>query len=124
MDAVDARSMQIEAIRCLLRNILLAVPYREFATFGMTTMVAVAMTYDQFQSLKRFAHGDQGECNGHLHLLPSAGCCRTLRLTRDVRQAYRGGRDRRPDRRPSPAGGRRKHPANCRALSANRPAGR
>lgn len=44
--------------RAILRSAL-AVPYREFGTALMTTWVAIAMTHEQFETLRRFAESDQ-----------------------------------------------------------------
>jgi hypothetical protein len=56
-ECVEGRSAQVAAICCILRN-LTAVPYREFATSQSTTVVAIAMSYEQFEALKRFAESD------------------------------------------------------------------
>jgi len=56
-DCLEAERARARIARCILRS-LMAVPYREFAAAGMTTVVALSMTFEQFQTLKRFAESE------------------------------------------------------------------
>ncbi len=56
-ECLEGVALRIGTVKCILRN-LMAVPYREFGTPRATTMVAIAMTHEQFEALRRFAESD------------------------------------------------------------------
>lgn len=52
---IEAERRRAEVAKTILRNVLLATPYREFATAGMATMAVIVMSYGQYETLKKFA---------------------------------------------------------------------